>query len=101
MSLTVNLCSRKTGELKHFLDSYYCSDVEMNEETGDWVCVYDKPLEAVDLISAVMDNNDKYQIIIFIQINEGQLHHVTVDNYNSIIKDIFLLFYNENVMSYN
>lgn len=101
MKLTVNLWSRKTGEIKRFLESYFERDVEMDEDSSEWVCVYKKPLEAVDIISAVMDNNDKYQIIMTIQVDEGQLHHITVYNHNDVIKDIFHLFYNENVLTYN
>lgn len=102
MSLTVNLWSRKTGELKQFLDSYYDRDAGVNENQGEWACVYTKPLEAVDIISAVMDNCDRFQINILIQVDDGQFHHVTLANHNEIIKDIFNLFYKEeSVTSFN
>lgn len=101
MKLTVNLWSRKKGEIKRFLESYYNSEVETEEDAVEWACVFGKPVEAVDMISAVMDNSDKYQFIIYIQIDEGQLHPITVDNHNDVIKDIFHLFYNENVMAYH
>lgn len=101
MSLTVNLWSRKSGELKRFLECYYDREIDMSESEAGWTCEYAKPLEAVDIISAVMDNNDKYQIVICIQVNEGQLHHVTAENHNEVIRDMFQLFYNENVLSYS
>ena len=111
MSLTVNLWSRKNGELERFLESYYdgetgyeyIEEIEQTEhiEGGEWSCVYKRPLEAVDMISAVMDNNDRYQILICVQIDEGQMHIVTPENYNEVIRDLFLLFYNESVISYN
>ena len=101
MKLSVNLWSRKTGEIKRFLENYYEKEVELREDAGEWTCVYRKPLEAVDLISAVIDNNDKYQIIICIQMDNGQLHLITADNHNEVVKDIFKLFYNENVMAYH
>lgn len=99
MSLTVNLWSRKNGELKRFLESYYDMDMDLNEDEAEWYRKYGKPLEAVDIISAVMDNSDKYQINICIQVNDGQLHHITPENHNEVIRDIFQLFYNENVVS--
>lgn len=101
MKLIVNLWSRKKGEIKRFLESYYDREVEMEEDTAIWACVYGKPMQAVDIISAVMDNSDKYKIAICIQMDEVQLHHITVDNYNDVIKDIFNLFYNENIMALN
>ena len=100
MNLTVNLWSRKSGEIKRFLESYYDREVEM--DSGDeWKCVYTKPVEAVDIISAVIDNKDKYQIAVCIQMGEGQLHHITIDNHNDVIRGIFQLFYNENVQALN
>jgi hypothetical protein len=101
MKLTVNLWSRKYGELKRFLESYYDRTIEMEEDAGEWKYIYIKPLEAVDIISAVMDNNDKYQILMCIQMDEGQMHMINIENHNEVIKDIFKLFYNENVLALN
>jgi len=101
MKLTVNLWSRKEGEIKRFLKKYYEKDLEMDEDKDEWAYTYTKPMEAVDMISAVIDNNDRYQIAICIQMDEGQLHHITVNNHNEVIKDIFNLFYNENVLELN
>lgn len=100
MSLTVNLWSRKEGELKRFLESYYEGEVQMIDDDG-WIYEYTSPVEAVDIISAVVDNNDKYRIAVCIQIDGGQLFHLTPENMNDTIRDIFLLFYNENRLCYN
>ena len=101
MKLKVNLWSRKIGDLKRFLESYFDREIDMREDTGEWSCIYGKPLEAVDIISAVVDNNDKYQVIICIQLDEGQMHLINSDNHNEVIKDIFNLFYNENTIALN
>lgn len=99
--LTVNMWSRKQGEIKRFLECYYDRQVGVEVETTEWEYCFGKPTEAVDMISALIDNNDKYQISMCIQVNDGQLHHITFDNHNDIIKGIFQLFYNENVMAMN
>lgn len=101
MSLTVNLWSRRTGEVKRFLEKFYKRKIEFDDGGKEWVCTYGKPLEAVDIISAVLDNDDTYQINICICLDGGQLHHVTHENHNEIVKDMFQLFYNENVLSLN
>lgn len=95
MDLTVNLWSRKNGEIKRFLECFYDRKVNIDESEGEWACIYKRPMEAVDMISAVMDNTDIYQIDVLIQMDKGQFHHVTANNHNDIIKDIFNLFYNE------
>jgi len=101
MSLTVNLWSRKSGELKRFLESFYENKVDFVDSDDGWYCSYDRPVEAVDIISAVIDNSDKFQIFMCIQLDGGQYYHVTPANHNEIIRDIFLLFYNENKLYCN
>lgn len=95
MAITVNLWSRKTGEIKRFLEKYYSKKVAIDEDVDQWIYVYRKSVEAVDIISTVIDNNDKYQIAACIQVDEGDVHPVTKENYNDIIKGIFYLFYEE------
>ncbi|MCX7747245.1 MAG: hypothetical protein N2645_10195 [Clostridia bacterium] len=95
MAITVSLWSRKTGEIKRFLERYYEKEVFMDEDVSKWIYVYNKPLEAVDIISTLIDNNDKYEINICLQVDNGDLHTVTYENHNDIIKGIFYLFYEE------
>jgi hypothetical protein len=101
MSLTVNLWSRKEGELKRFLECFYECKIDIADNAEGWFYEYVRPVEAVDIISAVMDNNDKFQITMCIQLSNGQLYPVTEANHNEIIRDIFLLFCNENILFYN
>lgn len=93
MSLTVYLLSAKNGEIKRFLERYYQKEVYMDEDVTRWIYVYNKPLEAVDIISAVIDNNDQYSISVCIQIDEGDIYHVNQNNHNDVVKGIFCLFY--------
>jgi len=95
MAIAVNLWSDKDGEIRKFLERYYDKSVNMDDDVSRWIYVYNKPLEAVDLISAVMDNKDKYRISICIQVDEGDIHPITIENYNDIIKGIFCLYYKE------
>lgn len=95
MAVIINLWSKKPGEIKRFLKRFYEKDVQMDDDVEQWIYVYNKPLDAVDMISAVMDNNDKYKISVCIQIDEGDIHPVTAENHNDIIKGIFELFYVE------
>lgn len=95
MSILVSLWSRKPGEIRRFLQSYYEKNVNIDEDVEQWMYVYNKPMNAVDLISAVIDNNDKYEISIYIQVNKGDVHPVTFENHNDIIKSIIYLYYEE------
>jgi len=95
MAISVNLWSHKLGEIKRFLEKYYEKDIIMDEDVDQWTYVYNKPLEAVDIISVVIDNSDKYQISMCIQVDEGDIHPITAENHNDIIKSIFYLFYED------
>lgn len=94
--IAVSLWTSKQGELRRFLERYYCKEVIIEEDVGQWVYIYKKPVDAVDLISAVMDNKDKYEINVCIQVDNGDLHPITAENHNDVIKGIFRLFYDEN-----
>ena len=87
--------------MKRFLECYYGREIDLNVNDDEWSYIYGKPVEAVDIISAVVDNNDKYQIAVSIQVNGGQIHAITPENHNDIIRGIFQLFYDENYVYYN
>lgn len=99
MAISVNLWSHKDGEIKSFLEKFYDKKIKMDEDVNQWIYVYNKPLEAVDLISAIMDNNDKYQISICIQVDEYDLHPITYENHNDVIKGMFYLYYEEGMQA--
>lgn len=95
MAIAVNLWSKKTGEIKRFLERYYQKEVNMDEDVEQWIYIYNKPLDAIDIISTIVDNNDKFKISICIQVDKGDVHPVTAENCNDVIKGIFYLYYEE------
>lgn len=95
MVVLVSLWSKKKGEIKRFLERYYQKPINMDEDVEQWIYVYSNPLNSVDIISAVMDNDDIFQISLCIQIDKGDIHMVTAENHNDIIKGMFQLFYKE------
>ncbi len=97
MSVSVNLLSVKTGEIRRFLASFYGRDIDLEDDVGHWAYVYYRPLESIDMISAVIDNHDKYQISLCIQVNRGDFCQITDDNLNDVIKGIYSLYYTEGV----
>ncbi|TYQ12935.1 UNVERIFIED_CONTAM: hypothetical protein Cloal_3976 [Acetivibrio alkalicellulosi] len=95
MYVTVNLSSKKTGEIKNFLERFYQKDINMDEDVEQWIYVYRKPLEAIDMISTVIDNNDKHKISVCVQVDRCDVHPVTYENYNDIIKALLYLYYKD------
>ncbi|WP_038289290.1 hypothetical protein [Acetivibrio straminisolvens] len=95
MYVTVNLLSKRSGEIKSFLESYYQKELDMDKDIEHWIYVYYKPLQAIDLISTVIDNCDKHKMTLLIQVNRGDIHTVTYENCNDIIKALLYLYYRE------
>lgn len=95
MPITVTLWSKKPGDIKTFLESYYEKESEMDVDVDRWIYVYRKPLDAIDIISAVMDNNYRYNISMCLQVGDGDIYPITYDNHNDVIKGLLHLFYTE------
>ncbi|MGE5474108.1 MAG: hypothetical protein ACM3UU_07815 [Ignavibacteriales bacterium] len=90
MPITVNLCSESDGMLKSFLDTFYEKDTKIDEDVSEWINVFNKPLEAIDLITSVIDNSDSFDIQLMVCMDAGILVEVTPENVNDIIR--FMLF---------
>ncbi len=95
MSIGINMWSNKTGKIKSFLESYFQEKIEIDEDTGKWFFECEEPLESVDIISAAMDNSEKYDLALYIRIPGGDIYRITEENYNDVIKGLFILFYKE------
>lgn len=95
MYVTVNLSSRKTGAIKSFLEKFYEKELDIDDGVEQWVYVYRKPLDAIEMISTVIDNSDKHKISVCVQVDKNDVHPVTYENYNDIIKALLYLYYKE------
>ncbi len=95
MCVTVSLFSRKVGEIRGFLEKYYQKEINMDSDVGQWSYIYYKPLEAIDMISTVIDNNHRHKINLAIQVGDGDVQLVTGENCNDIIKALLHVYYKE------
>jgi hypothetical protein len=93
MAITISLWSGQEGEICRFLHSFYQKDMASEEFSRRWVGNFCSPLESVDIISALMDNRDKYNVTMYIHMDNGFLHKVTDYNYDDIIRDLFGMYY--------
>lgn len=84
----VNLYSETAGEIKKFLHHFYAKEVEMTQDLF-WEIAYDNPIDMIELVSCFIDNKDKFQINLWISIDNGVFINVTDDNLDDIIKYIY------------
>lgn len=82
---TVRLYCVDNNELLNFLNKFYNKDFEKSTEEF----TFDNPIELIDLISAVIDNNDQYNISAWINLDEDIFIKITNSNINDIIKYLY------------
>lgn len=90
MNTTVNLYSRKFGEISRFLHHFYSNDcISVKDDLLKWKNSYDNPIEISDIIGVFTDNNDKYDINMWISLDDNIFINVTSSNSDKIIRYLF------------
>lgn len=95
MPVTVNLVSNTQGTLKNFLNSYFQKDSRIDDDVIEWVNVFNKPLEAIDIITAALDNLQTFDLNLWISMDAGLMIEITEKNVNEIIKFMIFRFYKQ------
>lgn len=90
MNATVLLYSMKKSEIERFLNSFIGQKIKL--ETDEWEKVYKNPIEMADIIGTFIDNSDRFDINMWISIDEGFSINVTDNNANQIIKYLYERF---------
>ena len=90
MNTTVNLYSQKQGEISRFLNSFYSNNcVSAQDDLLKWNNCYDNHIEISDIICVFVDNNDKYDINMWISLDDNIFINVTSSNSDKIIRYLF------------
>jgi len=92
MSITVNLISEKHNIINEFLTKYFEKDMQADSSTAEWSYILPNPLDAINIISAVMDNSLENDLTIWVSFDPNVFLKVKNDNYNDIIKYILERF---------
>lgn len=88
MSAVVDLYSETNNEIKTFLDKFYESETHIDNNLK-WEIIYDNPTEASDIISAFIDNKDRFRITMWISLDKDFFINVTSNNADKIIRYLF------------
>jgi len=92
MSITLNLVSEKNNVINNFLTAFFEKDMLTDAATSEWSYILPNPLDAINIISAVMDNSLEKDLTIWISLDPNVFLKVKADNYNDIIKYILERF---------
>ncbi len=88
MSVVVNLYSKKNNEIARFLNSYNKEIIE-NKNTLEWKKDFKNPIEIADIIGVFIDNNDIFDINMWISLDKDFFINVTNNNADQIIRYLF------------
>ena len=91
MKYTVQLYSTEKNQINEFLKEFFNQNFEL-EDSLKWQRSYDNPIELVEIIGSFIDNNDKFNINMWISIDEGILINITDDNADDLIRYLYERF---------
>lgn len=89
METIVNLYSNTHGEIPKFLAKFYNKEEIKLENDLKWQNKYANSIEIVDIIGAFIDNKDKYDVNMWVSLDDGLFINITETNSNEIIKYLY------------
>ena len=92
MNVEVNLYSPKSTEIYKFLSEFYNKNNISKKSCVKWAKKFDNPIEIADIIGVFIDNKEKFEINMWISLDEGTFINVTENNVNQIIKYLYERF---------
>lgn len=88
MSAIVDIYSENSNEIKNFIDKFYDDNFDI-ENNLEYKIIFENPVAASDIISAFIDNNDKYDIHMWLSLDKDIFINVTEHNADKIIRYLF------------
>lgn len=91
MQPSIKLYSNTPGDIYKFLKHFYFDITKENipKEIVEWQKHFENPIEIADMIGVCIDNNNKYDINVWINLDENISINVTNSNVTKIIKYLF------------
>lgn len=90
--MTINLVSEKENTINDFLTKFFEKDMMTDAITSEWSYILPEPLDAINIISAVMDNSLEGDLAVWVSFDPNVFIKVKPDNYDEIIKYILERF---------
>lgn len=88
MNAIVKLYSNKPGEISMFLKHFFEKDINLNSDLF-WQKEYLNPVELSDIITALIENIDDYNITMWISLDKDVFINITQNNADDIVRYLF------------
>ncbi len=90
LNTIVNLYSIQEGEIQRFLSLFYGNNNLFNIDNDlKWEKNYENPIEIADIIGVFIDNDDKFNINMWVSLDQNAFINVTPSNSDKIIRYLF------------
>ena len=85
---SANLFTENKSTLNQFLNKFYGKPINL-ENNLNFEKNFENPVDMVELISTLVDNNEKYNISIWITLDKNLYINITEHNLDKVIRYIF------------
>jgi hypothetical protein len=82
---TANLFTENSKDLKKFLELFYNKNIDL-ENPFNFEIIFENPIDMIELISTLIDNNENFNIGLWISIDSDIYINITDLNLNKVIK---------------
>lgn len=89
MKAIIKLYSDKNGEILRFLNRFELNHLHSLPDDLLWQKEYDNPIEMVDLISALTENQEDYKINMWVSLDKDLLINITPNNADDVIRYLY------------
>ena len=89
MNSIVKLYSNKIGEISRFLNQFETNHSLKIENDLLWQKEFKNPIEIADIIGALMDNKEDYEINMWISLDKNLLINITPNNADDVIRYLY------------
>lgn len=89
MNATIRLYSDKEGEILSFLSHFFQNkEIEIEDELL-WQKEYENPLEMIDMMGALIENQENYKINMWISIDKDLFINITPSSIDKVIRYLY------------
>lgn len=88
MEVLVDLYSNKQKEIKKFLEKFFNTNVNVEKDL-EYEIKFENPVESANLIGVFVDNNENYDIAMWVSLDRGFFINVTDHNADKIIRYLY------------
>lgn len=94
METVVSLYSNTKGEILRFLTEFQDANFSdsISCDTLEWNFNYSNPIEMVDIIGSFIENNDSFDLNMWVSLDKGVFIHVTDENADDLIRYLYERF---------